>query len=479
MIDSIFEDQHQKLDFCEHFNESPAENSVESALESSEVCGDMCGNDTYGDLFLMDSGELLGLREEVIGSDSSEPSSETHSFEESPMKQGDFLPSQSAKSSLSCFSLLNKNEDIKHEHDDFGSELDVVTKTEDINSSLLSFSDETPLSLLNGGGSGITSDWHSLKVDDNGIGVSGGECGTANAPTKNSHPSATTRIVVTAPVVNGGVASPQKLKIVTTCATANMVSSSITSSVTANATTVKGLRILPIATYRLPTNVAAKKELVTWPGNLTLFYSKPTTLLNPVVSRTGDVLTYKSPALMSNTTIRSADGSALKSHSGWQVLTISTQGTSNSTNPSGAVTRRLFTPPSITQRRVAPLMANSPSGTSSVVKLTANANKGPNGGTASSQLHNQQSSQQQSVSSNSGGGGPIRCVVCPQLGCGKAFRDTAAMRKHLHTHGPRVHICGECGKAFVESSKLKRHQLVHTGEKPFQCTFEVSHLEFP
>lgn len=48
------------------------------------------------------------------------------------------------------------------------------------------------------------------------------------------------------------------------------------------------------------------------------------------------------------------------------------------------------------------------------------------------------------------------------------FRDNSAMRKHLHTHGPRVHVCAECGKAFVESSKLKRHQLVHTGEKPFQ-----------
>lgn len=57
-----------------------------------------------------------------------------------------------------------------------------------------------------------------------------------------------------------------------------------------------------------------------------------------------------------------------------------------------------------------------------------------------------------------------RPIACPHKGCGKSFRDNSAMRKHLHTHGPRVHVCGECGKAFVESSKLKRHQLVHTGE---------------
>ncbi|XP_027626911.1 transcription factor YY2 [Tupaia chinensis] len=65
-----------------------------------------------------------------------------------------------------------------------------------------------------------------------------------------------------------------------------------------------------------------------------------------------------------------------------------------------------------------------------------------------------------------------RTVACPHKGCVKMFRDNSAMRKHLHIHGPRVHVCAECGKAFVESSKLKRHQLVHTGEKPFQCTFE-------
>ncbi|VDP18247.1 unnamed protein product [Soboliphyme baturini] len=66
----------------------------------------------------------------------------------------------------------------------------------------------------------------------------------------------------------------------------------------------------------------------------------------------------------------------------------------------------------------------------------------------------------------------LKTVACPHKGCNKRFRDNSAMRKHLHTHGPRVHVCPECEKAFVEASKLRRHQLVHTGEKPFKCTFE-------
>jgi hypothetical protein len=36
-------------------------------------------------------------------------------------------------------------------------------------------------------------------------------------------------------------------------------------------------------------------------------------------------------------------------------------------------------------------------------------------------------------------------------GCTKMFRDNSAMRKHLHTHGPRVHVCAECGKVSVWS----------------------------
>ncbi|XP_055340016.1 zinc finger protein with KRAB and SCAN domains 3-like [Paramacrobiotus metropolitanus] len=78
----------------------------------------------------------------------------------------------------------------------------------------------------------------------------------------------------------------------------------------------------------------------------------------------------------------------------------------------------------------------------------------------------------ESVKSDGSSSEEGKSFICTHKGCGKTFRDNASMRKHQHTHGPRIHVCAECGKAFVESSKLKRHQLVHTGEKPFQCTFE-------
>lgn len=36
--------------------------------------------------------------------------------------------------------------------------------------------------------------------------------------------------------------------------------------------------------------------------------------------------------------------------------------------------------------------------------------------------------------------GAERTIACPHKGCSKMFRDNSAMRKHLHTHGPRFDI---------------------------------------
>ncbi|MCO5608523.1 hypothetical protein L7F22_062734 [Adiantum nelumboides] len=61
--------------------------------------------------------------------------------------------------------------------------------------------------------------------------------------------------------------------------------------------------------------------------------------------------------------------------------------------------------------------------------------------------------------------------LCTFEGCGKAFTEQSALRKHSNVHGEKQFICHYegCGKRFMDSSKLKRHFLTHTGERHFVC----------
>ncbi|KAG8514416.1 Transcriptional repressor protein YY1, partial [Galemys pyrenaicus] len=72
-----------------------------------------------------------------------------------------------------------------------------------------------------------------------------------------------------------------------------------------------------------------------------------------------------------------------------------------------------------------------------------------------------------------------RTIACPHKGCTKMFRDNSAMRKHLHTHGPRVHCTFEgCGKRFSLDFNLRTHVRIHTGDRPYVCPFDGCNKKF-
>ena len=39
------------------------------------------------------------------------------------------------------------------------------------------------------------------------------------------------------------------------------------------------------------------------------------------------------------------------------------------------------------------------------------------------------------------------------------------------------HACNFCGKRFITPSKLDRHTLIHTGESPYICKYEIAYSE--